>query len=136
MVASGGGPLQWSQRLNKTRSAFLDLKSRCIHETFLFVTSAYIGQQQRLFSCFVSEYCHVSDIWYGEWSRRLPEQSSPSAKQNFSQHKPTLQTTDYKLRLPPTPAQHFTIQHIINSSNISKNEISNLCERLLMIYIL
>ena len=57
------------------------------------------------------------------------EAESETAGAEFSVSKAKLfptqtNTTDYKLRLPPTPAQHFTIQHIIDidiySRNISK----------------
>ena len=64
--------------------------------------------------CFVSEYCRVSDIWYGKWSR----ESSPSAKQNFSQHKPTLQTTNWGHHQHP----HNTLQY--NTSQTVSRHIS------------
>ena len=72
-------------------------------------------------------------IWYlvWRWSQRQystvsgMEAESETAGAEFSVSKAKLfptqtNTTDYKLRLPPTPAQHFTIQHIIDSRNISK----------------
>ena len=65
--------------------------------------------------CFVSEYCRVSDICYGKWSR----ESSPSAKQNFSQHKPTLQTTNWGHHQHP----HNTLQY--NTSRTVSRHISS-----------